>query len=1133
MGSTSDHHDERGLIKTQQPPPPSFAKDRRDSAAEDKNGIMAAAAAGTTTILNNTQMVSSRAEQAGSASKYVTRSKSMNTTTTSNQARRKWALPDLQGLNDREMMMPSSSANSLSFDKDSSRAPFEGMLQSACSGQNVGGDADEMLSTMRMSARSSPWLQHIGHEFHEVLRVKTKSHMQDLPTSTDAGTADNGPSHSLLSLISVILGDKPVDEVPMLVEFMLRKVMEEFEHHLLTQRKQVTKVSMVDLRADWTFDTLLSMHDETPSYLNNRYQAIRGAQMKSTLRELLLRQEKLVSRNMVLEALAAGSQEEVKIKGRMTPCSTDELSFTGSEENFPPSYLLESLPRFTHMEMEKKQLEEEKRVKDEELDRLLKESDEKQMAVQVLKNELDYIKHLDEEQLLRLEKEKREIEVESKERVRTLELQLQDAQKKMREIEVNLAREISGLRVKDVKCQKVLCHQAQEYKNLRCAQYNAKEKVLQMQVEWKNQLSTLENELQGMARAASAYHKVLAENRALYNEVQDLKGNIRVYCRVRPFLTYELGRPTTVDYIGENGEIVLVNPSKPGGGKETRRTFTFNKVFGTTASQEEVFMDTQPLIRSVLDGYNVCIFAYGQTGSGKTFTMSGPNNTTPADWGVNYRALHDLFHMSQKRLDLFRYEISVQMLEIYNEQVRDLLNTDGIRNKSQLNGLNVPDASMMPVRSTEDVLELMKVGHKNRAVGATALNERSSRSHSVLTVHVQGTDLGSGAILRGSLHLVDLAGSERVDKSEATGDRLKEAQHINKSLSALGDVIAALAQKNGHVPYRNSKLTQLLQDSLGGQAKTLMFVHISPDMESFGETISTLKFAERVSSVELGAACSNKESGEVQNLRDQVAQLRDAAAKRDAEIERFQALKDRAPPTGESNLLANEKLKFKPMGASPLCSPLGSPTECRIALEGSEVASDMNDKLKLLKMQHASLGQNHMSMDADIVVPTFKARHKQQETSSLGNQGEIIMHDIKHLSRILDITPQMASSNLKEESILKECPERSANSGHQIFQTVVPRPPVKNAPTKVSPIRSDRRSLGGQLPQIRTRRYTNGPIVASTDKPVTKQNISLRGSSVPEASQDGVSENNGPYDAALKPSLSRNISAGKSSKRWI
>uniref|UniRef100_A0ACD5XF33 Uncharacterized protein n=1 Tax=Avena sativa TaxID=4498 RepID=A0ACD5XF33_AVESA len=131
----------------------------------------------------------------------------------------------------------------------------------------------------------------------------------------------------------------------------------------------------------------------------------------------------------------------------------------------------------------------------------------------------------------------------------------------------------------------------------------------------------------------------------------------------------------------------------------------------------------------------------------------------------------------------------------------------------------------------------------NRAVGSTALNDRSSRSHSCLTVHVQGKDLTSGNIIRGCMHLVDLAGSERVDKSEVTGERLKEAQHINKSLSALGDVIASLAQKNAHVPYRNSKLTQLLQDSLGGQAKTLMFVHISPESDAVGETISTLKFS--------------------------------------------------------------------------------------------------------------------------------------------------------------------------------------------------------------------------------------------------------------------------------------------------
>jgi len=225
----------------------------------------------------------------------------------------------------------------------------------------------------------------------------------------------------------------------------------------------------------------------------------------------------------------------------------------------------------------------------------------------------------------------------------------------------------------------------------------------------------------------------------------------------------------------------------------------------------------QPLVRSVLDGFNVCLFAYGQTGSGKTFTMSGPKVLTEEGLGVNYRALNDLFSIQEQRKDTICYEIAVQMIEIYNEQVRDLLQNGGnkkleIRNSSQ-KGLAVPDANVVPVTSTADVIDLMNLGQKNRAVCSTAMNDRSSRSHSCLTVHVQGRDLTSGTVLRGCMHLVDLAGSERVDKSEVVGDRLKEAQHINKSLAALGDVIASLAQKNTHVPYRNSKLTQLLQDS--------------------------------------------------------------------------------------------------------------------------------------------------------------------------------------------------------------------------------------------------------------------------------------------------------------------------------
>ncbi|KAK3151380.1 hypothetical protein QOZ80_3AG0245120 [Eleusine coracana subsp. coracana] len=388
----------------------------------------------------------------------------------------------------------------------------------------------------------------------------------------------------------------------------------------------------------------------------------------------------------------------------------------------------------------------------------------------------------------------------------------------------------------------ILQQQSKNVEELKADLITTKAGMEFIQMKYSEDLNILGRHLFSLANAASGYHKVLEENRKLYNQVQDLKGSIRVYCRVRPFLPGQVS-PSTVASIDE-GNISIVTPSKSG--KEGRKTFSFNKVFGPSATQDEVFLDTQPLIRSVLDGYNVCIFAYGQTGSGKTYTMSGPKNMTEQTQGVNYRALSDLFKLAEQRKGTFIYDIAVQMIEIYNEQMHTL----EIRNNSQ-NGLNVPDASLVRVASTMDVMELMNVGLKNRAVGATALNDRSSRSHSCLTVHIKGRDLTSGTILRGCMHLVDLAGSERVDKSEVTGER-------------------------------NSKLTQLLQDSLGGQAKTLMFVHISPENDAVGETISTLKFAERVSTVELGAARLNKEPGEVRELKEQIARLKSALAAKDS-----------------------------------------------------------------------------------------------------------------------------------------------------------------------------------------------------------------------------------------------------------
>ncbi|KAH7511832.1 hypothetical protein FEM48_Zijuj12G0024300 [Ziziphus jujuba var. spinosa] len=446
--------------------------------------------------------------------------------------------------------------------------------------------------------------------------------------------------------------------------------------------------------------------------------------------------------------------------------------------------------------------------------------------------------------------------------------------------------------------------QEKELLDLKVLLMETKKEFEGLQSQLQRDLKDLGTQVQELSTAALSYHRVAQENRNLYNMVQDLKGNIRVYCRIRPSFVAEA--INVIDFVGEDGSLVLLDPSKPH--KDGRKVFNFNRVFGPTATQDEVFKDTQPLIRSVMDGYNVCIFAYGQTGSGKTHTMSGPSCGTTKDMGINYLALNDLFQISNGRKDIITYDIHVQMVEIYNEQVRDLLAEDSsivkleIRSCTSDSGLSLPDATMRSVKSTTDVLNIMKLGEVNRVVSSTAVNNRSSRSHSVLTVHVHGKD-ASGGKLRSCLHLVDLAGSERVDKSEVTGERLKEAQYINKSLSCLGDVITALAQKNSHIPYRNSKLTLLLQDSLGGHAKTLMFAHVSPEEDSFGETVSTLKFAQRVSTVELGASHSNKESSEVMRLKEQIESLKKALANKEAQSVQFnktcekpRALIERTPP---------------------------------------------------------------------------------------------------------------------------------------------------------------------------------------------------------------------------------------------
>ncbi|XP_057978301.1 kinesin-like protein KIN-14J [Malania oleifera] len=675
---------------------------------------------------------------------------------------------------------------------------------------------------------------HFGHKFREVILAK-QGCIADLPASKiselmKSNSLDAAPIHSLFSIVNKILDEsieKKNGDIPQRMACLLKKV-----------------VQAIDERVSTQFENLKNQNDIYKAH-----------------------EEKCQSKIRVLETIATGTTEENEV-------------------------VMNQLQR---IKIEKTKIEEKKKLEELGMVRLKKEKENTVAEVSALKQELETTKVAHEEHCLLLEAQAKESEFELRNKLKELEFLLSESRKEVREVKAFSEALSERLKKKVLSYQNLIDFQFGVLKELRVASDSIKQDVLKTQGSYLEELNHLGLKVKGIADAAENYHMILAENRRLYNEVQDLKGNIRVYCRIRPFLPGQSRKHTTLEYVGDNGELVVVNPLKQG--KDSHRLFKFNKVFGPVATQEEVFLDTQPLIRSVLDGYNVCIFAYGQTGSGKTYTMSGPDISSKEDWGVNYRALNDLFNISQSRKNSIMYEVGVQMVEIYNEQVRDLLSNGGyqkrleIWNTTQPNGLAVPDASMHPVKSTGDVLELMSIGLMNRAVGATALNERSSRSHSVLTVHVRGTDLETDAVLRGNLHLVDLAGSERVDRSEATGDRLREAQHINKSLSALGDVIFALAQKSPHVPYRNSKLTQLLQGSLGGQAKTLMFVQLNPDVDSYSETISTLKFAERVSGVELGAARSNKEGRDVRRLMEQVASLKDTIAKKDEEIERLQLLK--------------------------------------------------------------------------------------------------------------------------------------------------------------------------------------------------------------------------------------------------
>ncbi|KAJ6224199.1 hypothetical protein RDWZM_002744 [Blomia tropicalis] len=329
---------------------------------------------------------------------------------------------------------------------------------------------------------------------------------------------------------------------------------------------------------------------------------------------------------------------------------------------------------------------------------------------------------------------------------------------------------------------------------------------------------------------------------------------VKVIVRCRPVNQREkdLKCKTIVSIDPSCGQCCLLNPNDQ---SAPPKVFAFDGAYYIDSGTEQIYNEIVfPIVESVTEGYNGTVFAYGQTGCGKSFTMQG--SSEPSNRGIIPRAFEHIFE-AISTAENTKFLVQASYLEIYNEEIRDLLGLDAKRKlelkENNETGVYVTNLSMHIVNDVRSCEKIMEDGWKNRSVGATLMNADSSRSHSIFTIYIeriQTDDIESENVKFGKLNLVDLAGSERQGKTGAIGERLKEAAKINLSLSALGNVISALVDgKSKHIPYRDSKLTRLLQDSLGGNTKTLMVACISPADNNYDETLSTLRYANRAKNI--------------------------------------------------------------------------------------------------------------------------------------------------------------------------------------------------------------------------------------------------------------------------------------------
>ncbi|ESQ52380.1 hypothetical protein EUTSA_v10016170mg [Eutrema salsugineum] len=523
---------------------------------------------------------------------------------------------------------------------------------------------------------------------------------------------------------------------------------------------------------------------------------------------------------------------------------------------------------------------------------------------------------------------------------------------------------------------------------------------------------------------------------------RDKEVNVQVILRCRP-LSEEEQKSNVPRVISCNEQRKEVNVLHSVANKQVDRVFTFDKVFGPKAQQRSIYdQSIAPIVHEVLEGFSCTVFAYGQTGTGKTYTMEGgmrkKGGDLPADAGVIPRAVRHIFEtLEAQNAD---YNMKVTFLELYNEEVTDLLAQDESFRSSE--DKQRKPVSLMEdgkgcvvlrgleeevVYSANDIYALLERGSSKRRTADTLLNKRSSRSHSVftITVHIKEESMGDEELIKcGKLNLVDLAGSENILRSGSRDCRAREAGEINKSLLTLGRVINALVEHSSHIPYRDSKLTRLLRDSLGGKTKTCIIATISPSAHSLEETLSTLDYAYRAKNIKNKPEANQKLSKavllkdlylELQRMKEDVRAARDRngiyiaqeryaqeEAEKKARIERIEQLEN------DLNLTESEASKFRDLYV----------TEKEKLLDVESDLKDCKRNLDINNKELLDLKENYVQVisklkEREAIISTMKASETSLIERAKGLRSDLqhASHDISSLFTRLDQKDKLESEN--------------------------------------------------------------------------------------------------------------------------